>query len=233
MKKLSIIAIAVCVLLATVTVVSALPWVYPYGTSTFTGSYVVPLTSGSQEINLVLWNHDNTYALQDAEFVIAIPSGLAQVSNLVVTINGVVTASDAQDLTGTTTPDGFPSGTFTPTTTYKFPCPWIEYPAGDLAKRTSSTGWTDSYSDTSGRNVTVTFDVSGNPSTVFMAFVAYGTNTNSAGNVVNSPYTEITTTITPPNNVVPEVPFGPIAAGTSMLAAFGLYYGIRKRKIHL
>lgn len=37
----------------------------------------------------------------------------------------------------------------------------------------------------------------------------------------------------PPLSVIPEVPIGPVMATVSMIAAFGAYFGIRKRKTRL
>jgi hypothetical protein len=37
----------------------------------------------------------------------------------------------------------------------------------------------------------------------------------------------------PPPHVIPEVPMGPVMATVSMIAAFGVYFGLRKRKLQL
>jgi hypothetical protein len=36
-----------------------------------------------------------------------------------------------------------------------------------------------------------------------------------------------------PPNQVPEVPLGPIIATVSMIAAFGVFYGFKKQKLHI
>ena len=232
--------IAVLLISLTIPIVHSSLWVYP--TPTVYPDYIssptvepsphwyIPLTEGSQTLSLVVWNQCNNRDLEDTRFVIAVTSGLSQLTIVSVKDATPTPASpltlEAEDLTGATTPGQFPPGDI-------FPCPWKQYSVGTLSQRQSASGWQGS-GDLSGRKIEVTITVTGNPDDVNMYFLAFGYKTEGNGNLyVDTPYSHITETISPPDNNVPEVPIGPVAASISMLSAFGAFCVVRKRKANL
>ncbi|NWG10440.1 hypothetical protein HXY33_01625 [Candidatus Bathyarchaeota archaeon] len=53
----------------------------------------------------------------------------------------------------------------------------------------------------------------------------------ASGNGIGNGPTTAYPTCPPPDKVIPEVPLGPLMATTSMIVAFGAYFGLRKRKL--
>ena len=199
------------------------PWVYPATETPGTGPYTVLLDAGFNSINLVLWNHDNNYDFVNGKFVIAIKFGLSQ-----VTINDISLTFDTEDLSGTTKPGDFPPGSI-------FPCPWKQYNVGtNLTDWQSSIGW-QGPGDTSGIQVNINITVTGDPVNVKLYFLAWGYKAKSKGlQYTDTPYSEITATYPPPPPPrIPEVPMGSVMATGTMIAAFGAYFGLRKRKLPL
>lgn len=203
------------------------PWVYPASepSPTTTSYYTVLLTGGYNEIHLILWNHDPNYNFTFGKFVIAIKSGLGDLS-----IDSINLAFDTEDLSGTTRPDTMPWGGI-------FPCPWKQYNAGiNLTARQYNDGWHGT-GDPSGIEVTIGITVNTDPASVHLYFVAWGYNLKNDGSLDRtfSPYSHITETFPPPPPVIPEVPVGSVMAAASMMIAVGAYVGLRKRKntIHL
>jgi hypothetical protein len=198
------------------------PWVYPTteASPTTTSYYKTLLTTGPNHITLVLWNHDNNYDFVNGKFVIAIKSGLAQ-----ITSSSVNLGFDTQDLTGTTSPTGssLPPGGI-------FPCPWKQYNVGTTLTDWQSPNGLQGTGDSSGIQVNVDVTAIGDPASVHLYFMAWGYKSN--GQYTDSPYSHITDTFSPPNQQVPEVPLGPIIATVSMVAAFGVFYGFKKQGLH-
>lgn len=237
MKRILVCTISIFLILLAVNIVRAeetvvvenSPWVYPATISnpTLTSYYVVPLTSGPNTYNLILWNHHPNYDFAAGKFVIAIKSGFGQVTINSVTINGV---SVAVDTTGTTRPGPGPGESDYMPWDGIFPCPWIQYDVGNtLIKRQNPNGWQGS-GDYSGVSVVVDVTVTGSASDVKLYFLSWGYDQMAKGNqFVWSPYSHITETSSPPDHVIPEVPLGPVMATASMIAAFGAYFGIRRR----
>jgi hypothetical protein len=198
------------------------PWVYPTteASPTTTSYYKTLLTPGLNHITLVLWNHDNNYDFVNGKFVIVIKSGLAP-----ITINSISLAFDTENLTANAIQPGqLPNGGI-------FPCPWKQYNVGTtLTDWQSPNGWQGT-SDSSGIQVNVDVTVIGDPASVHLYFMAWGYK--SSGQYTDSPYSHITDTFSPPTQQVPEVPLGPIIATVSMIAAFGVFYGFKKQRIHI
>lgn len=197
------------------------PWVYPttQANPTTTEYYQTPIAEGPNTIQLVIWNHDQNYDFVNGKFIIAIKTGLSQ-----VTIDSVSLTFGTEDLTGTTHPGDFPPGDI-------FPCPWKQYDIGTtLTDWASPDGW-QGLGDPSGINLTITMTVTGNPLNVKLYFLAWGYKDAPQGlKYTDTPYSHVTETSSRPPNEVPEVPMGPVVATASMIAAFGAYFGIRKRR---
>lgn len=229
MKKLSaLFSIGVLIVLVMVPSVSAVPWVYPASEVNPSGTdyWVTLLTAGENVFSLVLWNHANKDSYVNGKFVVAIKSGLSQVSVDSVKVAGVPLALEVEDLTGATTPGHpFPSGGI-------FPCPWKQYAIANLTEWASPVGW-QGLGDASGVNVEVQVTVSGVPASVQLYFLSWGYDQKSNGNLKESdtPYSKITQTYSVPLFVVPESPLGALTAVGSMLLAFGAYSVVRKRKM--
>lgn len=221
MKNMIVILTMCMIALLGVTTVYAAPWVYPESepSPTTTEYWVTALPSGTSTINLVLWNHNNNKEFVNGMFVIAIKSGSVTIDS--VKVNGTEVALDSE---GTGTPGHpFPPGGI-------FPCAWKQYPVPDLDEWTSDLGWQGT-GDGSGVPVEVTVTVNLSPFTTKLYFLAFGYDVQANGNSQPSdtPYSHITTTYPPPDNRIPEVPFGTIIAIGSMLAAFVAYFALRKR----
>lgn len=197
------------------------PWVYPAteATPTMTEYYVVPLSAGVNNINLILWNHDHNYDFINGKFIIAIKTGLAQ-----VTIDSINLAFDTQDLTGTTHPGNFPPGSI-------YPCPWKQYNVnGTLTEWQNENGW-QGQGDPSGMYVNITLTVTGNPLNVLLHFMSWGYKDMPQGpDYTDTPYSHLTSTFYRPPNEVPEIPLGPVMATATMIIGFAAYAGIRKKK---
>jgi hypothetical protein len=227
LKKLFIFTIVAILMSFTVATVFAAPWVYPASeTSPTTSEYwATPLTAGTYGIDLVVWNHANKATIGPyVYFVIAIKSGEIvtdfTINNVKVNNVPVPAALITYDLSGTTTPDHFSPGDI-------FPCDWYQYKiATTLTEWTSPDGWQGT-ADTSGVAVHIDITVV-NPANVKLYFLAWA-EIPTEPYYVNSPYSHITTTYNPPDHVIPEVPLGPVMATASMIAAFGAYFGTRKR----
>jgi hypothetical protein len=205
------------------TILENSPWVYPTteANPTTTEYYKVLLTGGYNQINLVLWNHDHQYDFVLGKFVIAIKSGVDQ-----ITINSINLTFDTADLSGTSRPDSMPWDGI-------FPCPWKQYNVGiNLTERQYNDGWHGA-GDPSGIQVTIEITVNTNPANVHLYFVAWGYNKKDDGNLdwTKTPYSHITETFPPPPHVIPEVPVGSVMAASSMMVALGAYFGLRKRRI--
>jgi hypothetical protein len=201
----------------------SVPWVYPSTVTdpTTTSYHLVLLNAGDNQIALILWDHTNNQDFVNGKFIIAIKSGLEQ-----VTINSITLTFDTQNLTGTSTPGQFPPGGI-------FPCPWKQYNVGvNLTQRQDSNGWQGS-GDTSGIQITIGITVSGDPAGVKLYFLVWGFTTSHSYTYTDTPYSHITEASRPPEQYVPEVPLGPIMATISMVAAFGAYFGFKKHKIRL
>jgi len=217
-----LIALAISSVCAYDAILDNSPWVYPASETspTTTSYYKVLLAGGSNEINLVLWNHDPNYNFTFGKFVIAIKSGIGQ-----FTIDSINLAFDTEDLSGTTRPDSMPWGGI-------FPCPWKQYNVGiNLTKRQYNDKWHGT-GDPSGIQITIGITVNTDPANVHLYFVAWGYNLKD-GNLDRtfSPYSHITETIPPPPHEIPEVPLGSVIAAASMMLGVGAYLGLRKRKI--
>jgi len=220
-KAFALMIIGLLMLLGVSTVVAA-PWVYPADeTSPATTEYwVTGISAGSNVIDLVLWNHANDKDFVDGMFVIAIKSGDVTIDS--VEVNGTTVTLDAQ---GTGTPGHpFPSGGI-------FPCDWEQYVVPDLDSWDSDSGWQGA-GDDSGVPIRVTLTVNGNPIGTTLCFLAFGYDVEATGKLQPSdtPYSHITRTYKPPDNVIPEVPLGSVVAAGSMVLALGAFYGLRKRK---
>ena len=227
MKKLLIPITIVCLMLALVPAVFAAPWVYPASESDPTGTsyWTQVLGSGTTTLSLVLWNHDKNDDFRYGNFVIAIKSGLSQVTIDSVKIGGTTLSLDKQDVTTPYTTPGhpFPPGGI-------FPCPWKQYEVPDLADWEKSSGWQGS-GDDSGVQIDVTITVTGAPQTVKLYFLAWGYyREGSHWQKTDTPYSHITQTVPPVNHSVPEVPLGTVIAGAIMAVGLVAYTGIRKRK---
>ncbi|PVX23100.1 MAG: hypothetical protein CW691_11560 [Candidatus Bathyarchaeum sp.] len=221
MKKILTLSLLAMIMLFGVSTVYAAPWVYPVDepSPSTTEYWVTPLTDGTNVVDLVLWNHNNNKDFVNGMFVIAIKSGTVTIDS--VKVNGVDVSLNAQ---GTGTPGHpFPPGSI-------FPCEWKQYPVPDLDGRDSDLGWQGT-SDDSGVQIEVTITVTGNPVATRLYFLAYGYDVqpNQELQPSDTPYSHITTTYNPPENRIPEVPFGTIVAAASMITAFAAYVAIRKR----
>lgn len=224
MKRVIALFTICIVALLGITTVYAAPWVYPEDepSPSTTEYWVTPLDSGTNTINLVLWNHNNNKDFVNGMFVIAIKSGSVTIDS--VKVNGTEVALDSE---GTGTPGHpFPPGGI-------FPCAWKQYPVPDLDGWASDQGWQGA-GDASGVPVEVTVTVNTSPFITKLYFLAFGYDVQATGGLQPSdtPYSHITTTYTPPENRIPEVPFGPIMAGTSMIVALAAYAVLRKRTQH-
>ncbi len=226
-KLLTLFSVGVLIVLSTVSSVSAAPWVYPASEAnpTATAYWMTPLMPGTNTIRLVLWNHANKDNYVNGKFVIAIKSGLSQVTVDSVKVAGVPLALAVEDLTGTTTPGHpFPPGGI-------FPSPWKQYNLAGLTEWASTDGW-QGLGDTSGVKVDVQVTVAGAPTNVQLYFLSWGYDQKSNGALKTSdtPYSHMTQTYSMSLHVVPESPLGALTAVVSMLLAFGAYSIIRKRK---
>jgi len=222
MKKLIALLTITMITLFGVSTVYAAPWVYPESepSPSTTEYWMVPLTSGTNTINLVLWNHNNNKEFVKGLFVIAIESGSVTIDS--VKVNGTIVALDSE---GTGTPGHpFPPGGM-------FPCDWKQYPVPYLDEWTSDQGWQGA-GDGSGVPIEVTVTVNESPVTAKLYFLAFGYDVQPNGSPQKSdtPYSHITATYTPPENRIPEIPLGTVTAGASMLVALLAYVAIRKRR---
>jgi hypothetical protein len=222
MKKTISLMLIGLLLLVGVSTVAAAPWVYPLDETspTTTEYWVTGLSAGSNVIDLVLWNHANNKDFVDGMFVIAIKSGDVTIDS--VEVNGTVVTLDAE---GTGTP-GFP---FPPGGI--FPCDWKQYAVPDLDSWDSDLGWQGA-GDDSGVPIKVTLTVNGNSMSTTLFFLAFGYDVQGSPVPLESdtPYSHITRTYTPPDQVIPEVPLGSVVAAGSMMLTLGAFYGLRKRK---
>jgi hypothetical protein len=222
MKKTTGLVLIGLLMLLGVSTVAAAPWVYPAdeASPSTTEYWATGLSAGSNVIDLVLWNHNNNKDFVDGMFVIAIKSGDVTINS--VEVNGTVVPLDDE---GTGTPGHpFPPGGI-------FPCDWKQYAVPDLDGRDSDSGW-QGEGDDSGVPIRVTLTVNGNPMATTLFFLAFGYDVQPNGSLQPSdtPYSHITRTYTPPDNVIPEVPLGSVVAAGSMMLALGAFFGLRKRK---
>ena len=149
---------------ATSTTEMGSPWIYPASITdpTTSQNYTIPLTLGDNNVSLIIWNNSPNWDFIQGKFIIAIKSGLAQ-----VTIKNITVSKDQEDLTGKSTPDNFSIPNI-------FPCPWMQYNIpGYLADARSLNGYQGAY-DISGTKVEVHVVVTGNPSNVDLYFLAWG-----------------------------------------------------------
>lgn len=201
------------------------PWVYPASTSQPVTApsphWFTPLSTGTSTVSLILWNHSPNKDVNAPMFVIAIKSGLNDITIDSLKINGITVPVHSFD-DSPSNPASFPPGGI-------FDCPWKEYTVSQnpLTHRADTDGWQGS-GDTSGVSIEVTITVNSNPQNVDLFFIAYGTT--DEGGYVHTPYSHLTETFYRPPNEVPEVPFGTIIAGTSMIIAFGAYFALNKKK---
>jgi len=221
MKRFSVLLTIGIFVLFGVSTVYAAPWVYPQSepSPSTTEYWVTALPAETSTIELVLWNHNNNKEFVNGMFVIAIKSGSVTIDS--VTVNGTVVALDSE---GTGTPGHpFPPGGI-------FPCDWKQYPVPDLDGWASDQGWQGT-GDSSGVPVEVTVTVNTSPVTAKLYFLAFGYDVQANGGLQPSdtPYSHITTTYPAIDNRIPEIPFGTVMAGASMIASLAAYLVIRKR----
>jgi len=170
------------------------PWIYPANITdpTTSENYTIQIVPGENYLNLTIWNNHPNWDLVDGKFIIAIKSGLSQ-----VTINSINMAKDQEDLRGEFIPGNFSLPDI-------FPCPWIQYNiTGYLADLRNPKGY-QGINDTSGMWVNINISITGNPNNVKIYFLAWGYKlTESDPHVyTDSPFSHITeTTLTPP---IPE-----------------------------
>jgi hypothetical protein len=170
------------------------PWVYPKTINDPTTSeyYKVLLASGINNIDIVIWNNHPNWDFINGSFVIAVKSGLTQVS-----INNINLTKNAENLTGSSTPGNFSLATI-------FPCSWLQYTIPNyLADLRNASGY-QGVNDTSGMVVTMQIAVTGDPSNVKLYFLAWGNKLTESGLVyTESPISHITETthILPPTPV--------------------------------
>jgi len=212
------------------------PWIYPATIQdpTTSENYTVPITSGVNNIDLIMWNNHPNWDFVSGKFVIAIKSGLAQVS-----INNVSLTKETEDLSGISTPGNFSLNSI-------FPCPWIQYNVSRyLADMRDPKGY-QGVADTSGIQVSIQISVIGDPADVKLYFLAWGNKFTEDGlYYTDSPISHITETIpqspatptatptvtpvaTVATPVTPE--FSPIMIIVLLFALSGVFVLVRKNK---
>jgi hypothetical protein len=181
------------------------PWIYPANITdpTTSENYTTQIVSGENYINLTIWNNHPNWDLVNGKFIIAIKSGLSQ-----VTINSINLIKDQEDLRGESTPGNFSLPNI-------FPCPWIQYNiTGYLADLRNPKGYQGT-NDTSGMWVNIHISIIGNPDNVKIYFLAWGYKLTESGLVyTDSPFTHITET----TNSIPIPEFSPTMVAVLLLA---------------
>lgn len=185
------------------------PWIYPANITdpTTTENYTTQIVTGENNINLTIWNNNPNWDLVNGKFIIAVKSGLSQ-----VTINSINLTKDQEELSGEAVPGNFSLPNI-------FPSPWIQYNiTGYLADLRNPKGY-QGFNDTSGMWVNINISITGDVDNVKIYFLSWGYKLTETGLVyTESPFTHITETIAS----IPVATSTPIVTSTPTIPEYRL-----------